>query len=237
MRAVRSLILSLALLAPAFPALGQLGSASTPLAVDLKKVPVGTWAEYNMIISAGGQKMTVKSRWALVARDANSITLESINEGGPMGPGAKQIIKMVLVPDPVNAERPVKSMVMKVGDRDPMEMPLDLPGMPAQKFEKPDPKKLKGTQQVKVPAGTFKAGHYKDVNQGVTIDAWISEEIAPLGLVKMTTAPKPGATAPGGQPMPSMSLELVARGKDAKPVITKGAKPFDPAAFGPPPGK
>src|SRR5687767_10069771 len=105
MRAVRSAILFLALLAPAFPvlpALGQLGSAGTPLAVDLKKVPVGTWAEYNMVISAGGQKMTVKSRWALVARDANSVTLESINEGGPMGAGAKQIIKMVLVPDPVN---------------------------------------------------------------------------------------------------------------------------------------
>jgi len=238
MRFARSLILSLALMAPALPALGQLASASTPLAVDLKKLPVGTWADYNMTVSAGGQTMKVKSRFALVARDANSVTLETINEGGPTAAaGGKQVIKLVLVPDPVNSERPVKSMVMKVGDRDPMEMPLDMPGMPAQRFEKPDPKKMKGKEQVKVPGGTFKAGHYQEVTQGVTVDAWINEEIGPLGLVKLTSAAKPGATGPGGQPIPSVSMELVARGKDAKPIITKGAKPFDPSAFGPPPPK
>jgi hypothetical protein len=235
MRFARSLILSLACLAPAVPALAQGVGDATPLALDLKKVPVGSWAEYTMTIGAG-QGMTMKSRWALVARDANSNTLETTIEGGPMAQaGGKTVMKLVLVPDPVNAEKPVKQMVMKVGPRDPMEMPLDMPGMPAQKFEKPDPKKLVAKEQVKVPAGTFKAGHYRDTVQGMTIDSWISEDIAPLGLIKLTTTPKAGAVSPAGQPIPPMTMLLVGRGKDAKPTITKGAKPFDPSAFGGPP--
>ena len=35
--------------------------------------------------------------------------------------------------------------------------------------------------------------------------------------------------------MPPVTLQLVGRGKDAKPTITKPAKPFDPAALGGPP--
>jgi hypothetical protein len=232
----RSLILTLALAVP-IPALGQgLGSDATPLALDLKKVPVGSWAEYTLTIGSGGEGMTVKSRWALVARDASSNTLETMIEGGPMAAaGGKTVMKLVLVPDPVKSDKPVKQMVMKMGDRDAMEMPLDMPGMPAQKFQKPDPKKLVGKEQLKVPAGTFKASHYRDVTHGVTIDAWISEEIAPLGLVKLTTTPGAGAAGPQGQAIPPMNMQLTARGKDAKPTLTKPAKPFDPAAFGAPP--
>jgi hypothetical protein len=231
MRLARALIVSLALAVPAATASGQgLGGEATPLALDLKKVPVGAWSEYTMSLGAGQQAMTIKSRWALVARDANSNTLETTIEGGPMAAAGKMVMKMVLVPDPVKSDRPVKQMVMKLGDRDPMEMPLDMPGMPAQRFEKPDPKKMVGKEQLKVAGGTFKVGHYRDV----TIDAWISEQITPLGLVKLTTTPKPGATGQNGQPVLPMRMELVGRGNDAKPTITKGAKPFDPAAFGAP---
>src|SRR4051794_28181696 len=69
-RVLRALVPTLALLAPAaaFAQVG-IGAASTPLAVDLKKVPVGAWAEYSMTIGPGGQGMTMKSRWSLVAKD------------------------------------------------------------------------------------------------------------------------------------------------------------------------
>src|SRR6185436_14973491 len=107
---------------------------------------VGAWAEYAMTVGPG-EGMKVKSRWALVARDANSNTLEMSAEGGPLeGTGGKTIVKMVLVPDPVKSDHPVKQMVLQVGNKDPMEMPVDMPGMPAQKFEKPDPKKLVGKE-------------------------------------------------------------------------------------------
>jgi hypothetical protein len=228
----RFLILTVACLLPVAPAFGQGGiGGPTPLAVDLKKVPVGSWAEYKVSIGAGGG-MTMTSRWALVARDSNSNTMEMAAEGGPMArAGGKMVVKTVLVPDPTTAERPVKSMVMKVGDHEPMEMPLDMPNMPPQRFEKPDPKKLVGKEQVKVPAGTFKASHYRDVTETGTVDAWISDEVPPLGMVKVTVNPKPGATGPQGQPIPPVTMELTAKGKDAKPTITKGGKPFDPSVF------
>jgi len=234
MRSFRSLVLAIVLLAPA-PLLAQLSGEPTPLALDLKKVPVGSWAEYSMNIGAG-QGMTVKSRWALVARDANSNTIESSAEGPPLEPiGGKMTLKLVLVPDPVKSDRPVKQIVLKRGELDPMEMPVDMQGAPVQRFEKPDPKKKVGKENLKVAAGTFKASHYRDVSETATIDLWISEEVPPLGVLKLTSVPKPGAQGPMGQPLPPVTMQLTAKGKDAKPVITKGAKPFDPAALRPGP--
>jgi hypothetical protein len=231
-RSVRALVSTLACLLPA-AAFAQIGGgATTPLALDLKKVPVGSWAEYSMVMGPGGGGLTMKSRWALVAKDASSNTMEMSAEGQPLAQvGGKMVVKTVLVPDPVNAPKPIKQMVMKMGDNDPMEFPLDMPGMPPQKFEKPDPKKLVGKESVKTPAGTFKASHYRETNENGTVDAWVSEDAPPLGMVKVVTTPKAGATGPGGQPMPPMTMQLVAKGKDAKPTITKPAKPFDPAAL------
>jgi hypothetical protein len=202
------------------------GMGSTPLAVDLKKVPVGSWAEYSATIG----QMTMKSRWAFVARDKQGHTVEMTMEGGPMAMmGGKMAMKMVLVPDPTTSSKPVKQMVMQMGSQDPMEMPLNMPNMPTQKFQKPDPKKLVGKETINVAAGSFKTSHYRDTVENGTTDVWVSEDVAPLGMVKVQTTPTPGAKGPGGMPMPSVSMELVARGKDAKPTITKAPKPFNPA--------
>jgi hypothetical protein len=215
------------------------GASATPILVDLKKVPVGAWASYDT--KAAGMEM--KTRWALVARDAKANTMEMAMEGGPMAMmGGKMAVRMVLAPDPTAVEKPVKQVIVQMGERDPMEMPLDMPNMPAQKFSKPDPKKLVGKEQVKVPAGTFATKHYREVNDKATIDAWMSEDVPPFGIVKVNVVPKPGATAPNGQQIPPVTMELAARGADAKPTITKPAKPFDPRMLmggppaGPPPG-
>lgn len=199
--------------------------AATPLAVDLKKAAMGSWAEYAM--KAGPR--TGKLRWALVGREGENTTLEMAMEGAmPGGAPPKMTVQMSLVPNPTSSSKPVKRLVMQMGDMDPMEMPLDMPQMPEQRFQKPDPKKLVGKETIKVGAGSFSTGHYRDnVEQG-TIDVWVNETIPPLGLVKMTLTPKSGA---GG-----MSIELTAKGTGAKPAITKEAKPFNPAMFGMPGG-
>jgi hypothetical protein len=158
-------------------------------------------------------------------------------EGGPMAAmGGKMVMRMVLVPDPIKADKPVKEMVMQMGDKDPMQLPLNMPGMPAQKFQKPDPKKLVGKESIKVAGGTFKASHYRETTDSGTIDSWVSTEAPPLGMIKVATTPKAGATGPGGQPLPPVTMELSARGKDAKPSITKAPKPFDPQSMGGPGG-
>ena len=205
------------------------GMAPTPLAVDLKKAKLGDWSEYSMTAGPRSGKL----RWALISRDGENHTLEMTMEGGAPTGGQKMALQMTLVPNPTTSSKPVKKLVMQMGTMDPMEMPLDMPGMSGQRFEKPDPKKKVGKEQLKVAGGTFSADHYRDnVAQG-TVDIWINDSVVPLGLVKMTLTPKEGS--PGGPGGP-MALELTGRGKGAKPNITKPPKPFDPAAFGMPGG-
>jgi hypothetical protein len=206
------------------------GMAPTPLAVDLKKAKLGDWSEYSM--SAGPR--SGKLRWALISREGENHTLEMTMEGGPQMGGQKMALQMTLVPNPTTASKPVKKLVMQMGTMDPMEMPLDMPGMQGQRFEKPDPKKKvgQGKEQLKVAAGNFSTDHYRDTVPQGTVDVWVNDTVVPLGLVKMTLTPSKEA-GPGAGPM---SLELTSRGKGAKPNITKAAKPFDPAAFGMPGG-
>jgi hypothetical protein len=203
--------------------------AATPLAVDLKKATIGSWAEYTMTAGPRSGKL----RWALVGREGENHTLEMAMEGAmPGGSAPRMTLQMSLVPNPTSATRPLRRLVMQMGDMDPMEMPLDMPQMPDQRFEKPDPKKLVAKEKIKVAAGSYATSHYRDTIEHGTVDTWISETIPPLGLVKMTMTPKPGAPAGPGGPPRGMTLELSGTGSGAKPVITKQAKPFDPAMFG-----
>ena len=115
-----------------------------------------------------------------------------------------------------------------------MEMPLDMPNMPDQRFEKPDPKKLVAKEQIKTPGGTFTAGHYRDKASEGTVDVWVHESVPPLGLIKVVLTPNPGAGGPAG-PTPT-TIELIGKGKGAKSSITKEPKPFNPAMLGIPGG-
>ena len=189
-----------------------------PMVVDLKKVPVGSWASYSMTM--GGTTMT--SKMALVARDASSVSMETSIEGGMMAMmGGKMTMRMVMDPDPTSAAKPVKQMVMQVGDQDPMIAPDT---MQAQKYSKPDPSTLVGKETLKVAAGSYKTSHYRTKTAQGDMDIWVSEEAAPTGLVKLSTPPMQA----GPRQVPGMTMELTATGKGASPTITKPPKPFDP---------
>jgi len=223
----------------ASPALAQAPGQGPPmpLAVDLAKVPVGTWAEYAVTL---GQMAPMTSRMALVAKAADGNIIETTIEGGMMAmAGGKVVTDMTLVP---NKEKggTVKKMVFQMGANDPMEMPIADGG--SQKFAKPDPKTLVGAETIKVKAGSFKTKHYRDKTpSGDTVDYWIDEHVMPIGLVKLEGEQKQNQMIKG-----PIRFELAGTGKDAKQVITKAAKPFDPAllnkqasggaAAAPPPG-
>jgi hypothetical protein len=192
--------------------------AGMPLVVDMKKVELGSWAEYAMTMGS----ITLSSRWALVARDAKSNTLEMTTKGGPV---AKPVVlRMVLSADPTSGDKPPKPMVMQFGDEAPMLVPSDTP---VQKFQHPDPKNLVAKEQIKVAAGTFQTTHYREKNAMGTVDVWVNETISPLGLVKVITAPEVDKNAPAAMQIPAATMELSATGKGAKPAITKKPKPFD----------
>lgn len=190
-----------------------------PLVVDMKKIALGAWADYQMSMG----EMTLASRWALVARDAKSNTVEMTTKGGPM---AKPVIlRMVLPADPTSGAKPPRPMVMQFGDEAPMFVP---PETPAQSFQRPDDKNLVGKEEIKVAAGTFKTAHYREKNAMGTVDVWVSEDVPPLGLVKVVTTPEEDKSAPAGMQIPAATMELAATGTGAKAAITKKPKPFDP---------
>jgi hypothetical protein len=226
----RLLVLALALMPTSALAQAVGSPQSLPLVVDLKKAAIGSWAEYSMSFG----EVAMKSRWALVARDAKSNTLEMSMEG-PMTAqmGGKITVKMVLDPDPTNSEKPVKELVMQMGNGDPMLAP---PEAPMQKFQKPDAKTLVGKEDLKVAAGTFKTSHYRDHTAVGTVDVWVSEDVPPLGLVKVLTTPEPQGKDDKQMKIPPATMELSAKGTGAKPVITKPAKPFDAAGMAAPGG-
>ena len=106
-----------------------------------------------------------------------------------------------------------------------MDMPVELSG--GKPFTKPNPKTLVGSETIKVAAGSFKTKHYRDKTpQGDKIDFWVSESVPPLGLVKIELEQKNNPQIKG-----KLMFDLTGTGKDAKPLVTKPAKPFNQAAL------
>jgi hypothetical protein len=239
---------ALALLALALLPAAAAGEPAPPLTVDFKRAPVGSWAEYVVKVGQPGDKpgqndkagkgdkagvLTMKTRWAFLARDRDSNTVELSMEGSAAATpaiGGKIVTRMVLLPDPIGAGRPFRQIVVQLGDREPLEVPLDMPGLPQQKFQNPDPKKLVDRPTITVGAGTFATGHYRDELPDSVVDSWLSDRAPPLGVVKIVSTPRPGAVGPGGKPMPPVTMELLANGKDAHPTITRPVRRFDPGA-------
>jgi hypothetical protein len=205
----------------------------TPLACDFKKAPVGSWAEYTTTVG-GADPVAMQTRWAFLGRDSRGNTLELTLAGGPAIArlGGKVVTRMVLVPDPVGVSKPFRQLVMQMGDGDPVEVPLNMEGLPGQKFQNPDPKKLVGKETIKVAAGTFATSHYREIWEECTVDAWLNDQVPPLGVIKTRVTPTPGILGPGGKPMPPVTMELRAHGKAAKPAITRTPRPLAPGIAG-----
>jgi hypothetical protein len=220
---------------PLYFAVAGLLPVGGPLTVDFKRAPVGAWAEYTVKVGTtqpDTTPVTMTTRWAFVGRDASGNTLELTMDGPAAASdrlGGKVVTRMVLLPDPIGSSKPIRQLVVQVGDRDPVDVPLGTAGLPGQKFQNPDPKKLVGKESITVAAGTFVTGHYRDVLPDSTVDSWVSEQVPPLGVVKIVSTPRPDAAGPGGHPLPPVTMELTARGRDAKPAITRPARPLQAA--------
>jgi hypothetical protein len=190
-----------------------------PIAVDLAKVPVGSWAEYRMVM---GTLPPTKMRVALVARSAGSTVVETTLEGGMLSANNKMVMHMALAP---GADAAVKTVAVQVGANDPMDLPLEMTG--TKPFTRPKPKTLVGSETVKTANGTYKAKHYREKTaEGDKIDYWVSEGVLPLGLVKIEVEQKDGPNS-----IVRLTMDLTGTGKEAKPALTKPTKPFDQAAL------
>ena len=190
------------------------GAPPLPLAIDLKKVPVGSWGDYLLIT---GTMRPLRQRISLVGKAGNGYELEVAVAGGPV---PSTIVTRVELNVAAGAGQRVKRAVMKAGARLPMEIPGSS-DLVAGQFPPIDPKGYLSTQEIEVPAGRFKAKLYRTVAAGgVKTDTWVSEEARPLGVVKVEiTFPRAGAA--------KAILKLVAQGTGAKGTVLKPVRVFD----------
>jgi hypothetical protein len=78
------------------------------------------------------------------------------------------------------AKSTVSKMIMQMGERPPMEMPMQMNPMSEQRSQPVDIRgqaEDSGTESVTTPAGTFSAHHHR-MKDG-SGDSWISEQISP----------------------------------------------------------
>ncbi len=135
------------------------------------------------------------------------MTMDSPRGGGQM------VTKTLLVLDGSNTV--TRRVIAQFPGMDPMEMPMQMMQRQGSQSHAADIRSASedvGSESVTTPAGTFACKHYRS-KDGST-DSWISEKVAPYGLVKSTSKEK--------------TTTLVKVVTDAKDKITGTPKPFDP---------
>lgn len=165
-----------------------------PTMPGLSNPTVGSGAEY--LVNAKGKQM-----------DVATVTLGKENVDGATGYwmemrmnsadiNGEMVMKTLTVT--TGSETGVKRMIMQQSGRQPME--IDGMMMSMMQRHQPAPTapsggtgnggrgELVGTESVTVPAGTFTAQHYRSQGSNGTTDMWISTDVTPYGMVKMTNA-------------------------------------------------
>lgn len=184
---------------------------------DIRSIKVGQWVEWNL---SGQEKGSI--RMAVIGTEQRQGTPYYWLEMSMTDPDRGKMIMQDLVPGFPFQPADVQAIVMKAGDQPAMRMPEQMvqmmrsrapknPGMDFAQSCKAG--KVIGWESVTVPAGTFKALHLEDTTStgpgAERGDVWVSPDVA-FGLVKVST--------------PKGSMELAAKGTDAKSQITETPK-------------
>lgn len=187
------LVLALAVAACAWAQRGGRGGGgmmgSLPKMPGLSNPVVGSGAEYQM--TSKGKDMDVA--WAIVGKEDvkgnPGFWIESRMQSAEMG--GETVSKMLMVT--TGPEAGIKRMIMQQPGQPPMEMSGMMMGLmkggqpqPSSSSGKAEYGELVGTETVTVPAGTFVCQHYRKQEKGGTIDYWVSDQVTPYAMAKMT---------------------------------------------------
>ncbi len=126
------------------------------------------------------------------------------------------VVRQLVVQD--GKQTQMVRMVFQKGNEEPMEMSMQMMGMmgqqpKAQKSDVRDESERVGMETITTPAGTFECEHWRSKDK--SSDYWVSEKVAPFGLVKMTSKEE------------NMTLTRVIA--NAKTKIRGTPRKFDPA--------
>ena len=173
---------------------------------DFKPV-VGGWSEYQM---TGKGESPSKMKIAIVGKEGDAYWYETVMETKQQG---RMISKMLVSGNPED-QKNVKRMIVKMGNEPAMEMPVQM--MQPSKDRDPGQKGKfidKGTESVKVPAGTFTAQHMQYQDGDIVSDTWVNKEVSPYGMVKSQSK--------------EFEMVLIGYGTGAKTLITETPQKFE----------
>lgn len=142
---------------------------------DFKPV-VGGWSEYQ--ITAKGEA-PLKMKIAIVGKEGDAYWYETVMESKGEG---RMISKMLVSGNPKD-QKNVKRMIVKTGDEPAMEMPVQMWGQSSKSQGQPGKVIDKGTETIKVPAGTFTTKHFQ-YHETEGVDTWVYKDISPYGLIR-----------------------------------------------------
>jgi hypothetical protein len=170
-----------------------------PAMPGLQNPTVGSGSEY--LMTSKGKEMDIATV-ALGKEDVDGSTgfwMESRMTSAELG--GEMVTKILVVT--TGTETGIKRMIMQQPGKPPMEMSGMMMSMMQQHQPHPTTPsggdksgmgELVGTESVTVPAGTFTCQHYRKQDPKGTVDMWVSTQVTPYGMVKMTG--------------PDMSMEL-----------------------------
>jgi len=199
------LIVTVFVLVAATFAFAQLGKTAAPRFYSEFKPAVGGWSEYQM--TTKGEPPS-KMKIAIVGKEGDAYWYETVMDTKAEG---KMITKMLVSGNPED-QKNIKRMIVKMGNEPAMEMPVQMM-QPSKTQEKPGKLIDKGTETIKVPAGTFKAQRMQYQDPEGVVDTWVSKDVSPYGMVKSQSK--------------DFEMVLLGYGTDAKSQITETPQKFE----------
>jgi hypothetical protein len=172
---------------------------------DFKPV-IGGWSEYQMTERGGS---TSKMKIAIVGKEGDAYWYETVIETKK---GGQSISKMLVSGNPED-QKNIKRMIVKMGNEPAMEMPIQMLQGSAEEQEQKGKTIDKGTESIKVPAGTFSTRHIQYQYEELVEDIWIYKDISPYGVVKSKSK--------------DFEMVLLGYGTGAKTQITETPQKFE----------
>jgi hypothetical protein len=122
----------------------------------------------------------------------------------------RMISKMLVSGDPEDSQN-IRRFIVKAGNEPAMEMPVQM--MQASKPEGKGRVTDKGTETIKVPAGSFAIQHMQYQDGETVGDTWVNKEVSPYGIVKSQAK--------------DFEMVLVGYGTGAQTLITETPQKFE----------
>lgn len=186
-------------------AYAQFGRGASPKFYSDFKPVVGGWSEYQM---TGKGEQPSQMKIAIVDKEGDAYWYETVMETKREG----RVISKMLVSGNPGDQKNIKRMIVKMGNEPAMEMPVQMMqgsmdlGQRGKTIDK-------GTESIKVPAGTFTTQHMQYQDGETVVDTWVHKDISPYGMVKSQSK--------------EFEMVLLGYGTGAKTLITETPQKFE----------